>query len=62
MAKYYVQQTVESAVQNVVEANTPQEAIEKAGYSGNWEPVEESTTFQDEFFFSLDGVEWIEFK
>lgn len=65
MATYKVQQMAEIWYQTEVEANSVEEAIDKAQESGDWEQLWDTTEFCDKFYTlnedEEDG-EWEEYK
>jgi len=68
MATYKVQQMAEIWYETEVEADSPDEAIDKAQESGDWEQLYDTTEFQDKFYYldldqdDSEGYDWIEYK
>jgi hypothetical protein len=65
MATYKVQQMAEIWYQTEVEADSVEEAIDKAQESGDWEQLLDTTEFTDNFYTLNEDEEdgdWEEYK
>ena len=67
MSIYKVQQRAEIWYETEVEANSPEEARDKAWANeviSGWEELGDTVSFEDEFYIKIDGEEsdWEEYK